>query len=386
MKLRLCLLLAAISIGLVTASTVDSARRPRYGGTLRVEIGATISSLDPAVAAANPIESAAKAEIDSLIFNNNTLSLDRLQTSGTTNSAGAFQVSSWQPGKSLTLAANESFPGGRPFVDAIQIQMGRPARDRLLDLEIGKVDFAEISPEQARQAAERGVRVTFSRPDELLALVFLPRRAAVDDARVREALALSIDRGSIVDFILQKAGAPAWGLLPQWSSGSEFLFSSSTGPIHVKEIWSQMARAPRLALGYDSGDTLEQSIAERIVVNAREAGISLATQAVSSGPFSRIDVLLVRLRMNSPDPRIALSDFVNALGPIAPIDARPLPEPSTPEDIYHREQAILSGYRIIPLVWLPQVYGVSARVRDWMPPGAGVAWPLADVWLDGEPR
>jgi hypothetical protein len=35
------------------------------------------------------------------------------------------------------------------------------------------------------------------------------------------------------------------------------------------------------------------------------------------------------------------------------------------------------------LVWLPRVYGLSARVRDWTPPGAGEFWPLADVWLDG---
>jgi hypothetical protein len=147
-----------------------------------------------------------------------------------------------------------------------------------------------------------------------------------------------------------------------------------------------MAHAPRLVLGYDSGDTLEQSIAERIVVNAREAGISLATQAIASGPSSRIDARLVRLRMKSPDPRIALSDFVNVLGPIALVDATPLPESSTPEDIYHREQTIVSTDRVIPLVWLPQVYAVSARVRDWTPPGAGAGWPLADVWLDGEPQ
>jgi len=29
------------------------------------------------------------------------------------------------------------------------------------------------------------------------------------------------------------------------------------------------------------------------------------------------------------------------------------------------------------------VYGLSARLRDWTPPGPGESWPLADVWLDG---
>jgi hypothetical protein len=38
---------------------------------------------------------------------------------------------------------------------------------------------------------------------------------------------------------------------------------------------------------------------------------------------------------------------------------------------------------VVPLVWLPRVYGLSGRVRDWTPPGPGESWPLADVWLDG---
>jgi hypothetical protein len=36
----------------------------------------------------------------------------------------------------------------------------------------------------------------------------------------------------------------------------------------------------------------------------------------------------------------------------------------------------------VPLVWLPQVYGLSTRVRDWTVPSPGEQWPLADVWLD----
>jgi hypothetical protein len=43
---------------------------------------------------------------------------------------------------------------------------------------------------------------------------------------------------------------------------------------------------------------------------------------------------------------------------------------------------VLDNYRIVPLVWIPQVYGLSARVRNWIPPAPGQNWPLADVWLD----
>ncbi len=72
----------------------------------------------------------------------------------------------------MVLAATEDYRLGRPFVDSIEITMGRAARERILDLELNKTDFAEIPAEDVRRAAERGVRVSRSKPDELLALVF----------------------------------------------------------------------------------------------------------------------------------------------------------------------------------------------------------------------
>ena len=78
-----------------------------------------------------------------------------------------------------------------------------------------------------------------------------------------------------MNFILQKQGEPAGGLLPQWSSGTAFLFSTAADAVRApRNSWSQIAGSPKIVLGYDSGDALEQTVAERIVVNAREAGIS----------------------------------------------------------------------------------------------------------------
>jgi ABC-type transport system substrate-binding protein len=378
---------SAAVIFLFCATRVQTARWPKTGGKLRVEIGALVTALDPTVPATTPEEGGAKEQIDALVY-------ERRNPEGTFSSevdSGPFRIAEWEPGKHATLKARSDFRGGRPFVDWVEIQMGRTAHDRLTDLELSKTDLAEIPVEQARRAADRGVRVSMSQPDELLALVFPAGRAATDDAHVREALAQAIDRDSIVNFILQKNGEAAGGLLPQWSSGTAFLFPTAADPGRAKELWAQIAGAPKLVLGYDSGDPLEQSVAERIVVNAREAGISLVTQSITGtasvpsqaapGPDAR----LIRLRMNSPLPRGALASFLATLGPATNIDASTLPDPASPQDIYDRERAVVSSYRIVPLVWLPQVYGLSARVRNWKAPGPGETWPLADVWLDGPP-
>jgi len=376
MKLQSYLLLAAISVLLLGAGRAETSRRPRYGGTLRVEIGAVIHSLDPVESTADPEEAAAKNEIGSLLYDQRNSDGSFAGVAG----SGAFHIAQWESGKRLTLAANESYRGGRAFVDAIEIEMGRAAKDRLVDLELGTADFAEIPPEQARRAGERGVRVSASKPQELVALAFTPGHAVGDDVRARQALSQSIDRAAIVNFILQKEAEPAGGLLPQWSNGTAFLFPTAADSVAARELWLQIASSPRIALGYDSGDSLEQAIAERIAVNVRDAGITLSTEAISQA--ANCDVRLMRLPMKSSRPRDALAGWVESLAPVSGLDKAPLPANASAEQIYGRERDIVSSYRVVPLVWLPRVYGLGSRVRDWKSPDAGEGWPLADVWLE----
>jgi hypothetical protein len=382
MRLRWSLCLAVTSVAVLLAGSARTSRRPRYGGTLRVEIGAVVRSLDPAGASADSEEAAARSEIGALLY-------DQRNSDGTfagVAGSGAFHISAWESGKHLSLAANENYRAGRAFVDSIDIEMGRPAKDRLLDLEVGKTDFAEIPPEEARRASERGVRVSTSKPQELVALVFAAGRPVAENQRAREALARSIDRAAIVNFILQKEGEPAGGLLPQWSNGTAFLFSTSTDAGGAKDLWSRIGASPRIVLGYDSGDSLGQAIAERIAVNARDAGIALAVEPIASPAPSRpnYDARLVRMPMTSSRPREALASFQAALVPLAGLDTAPLSVAASSEQVYERERSIVSGYRVVPLVWLPGVYGLGARVRDWKVPAAGEGWPFTDVWLEQE--
>jgi ABC-type transport system substrate-binding protein len=413
MKLRSCLFLAATSVALA-AAPAWTARRPRYGGTLRVEIGAAVASLDPDAAAATPEEAAAQWQIDSLIYDHRDADGAFAGAAG----SGPFRVTTFDAGKRAMLTANEDFREGRPFVDSIEISMGRAAHERLVDVELNKTDLVEIPPQDARRASEQGVRVSASQPDELLALIFVggnvkadpvgkvtsqaneQARGATAQQVMGQALSLAIDRVAIVNFILQKTGEAAGGLLPQWSSGTAFLFPAAAPSAadleHAKELWKQIAPSGALVLGYDSADPLEQSVAERIAVNAKEAGMAVRALAMpgagagisrgAAGRATHVDVELVRWRMSSPLPGVALKDFLTRLYSefLASFGAAAFPEITSPEDIYKQQRAALNTYRVVPLVWLPQVYGLSARVRDWKAPGPGENWPLADVWLDTE--
>lgn len=86
------LAITSVALGCLLAATrVETARRPRYGGTLRVAIGATVNSVDPTVAAADLQEAAAKEQIDALIY-------DRRNSGGTFTGAGPFRIAEWEPG------------------------------------------------------------------------------------------------------------------------------------------------------------------------------------------------------------------------------------------------------------------------------------------------
>lgn len=377
MKVRSSLLLAASSVALA-ALPAFTARRPRYGGTLVLEIGATVNSADPSVAASTPDEGNAKAKIDELIYAHRN-------SDGNFSGAGPFRVQSWTAGHQAVLAANEQFEGGPPFLDSIQIEMGRAVKDRLIDLEVGKADLAEIPADQARSAAGSGVRVSRSQPDELIALAFNSKSAAASDPRVREAIASTIDRAAIVNFILQREGQPAGALLPQWSSGTSFLFSGTTDLNHAKELWSQLGAPAAISLGYDSADSQMRAIAERIEVNAQGAGIAMTLQAVpNDAAQNRVDARLVRLRMPSPVPRVAFLHFVDVLNPLAGVklDTGNLGDSAGPQEVYDAESIVIRSYSVVPIAWVPQVYGLSNRVREWNAPGPGEGWPLANVWLD----
>lgn len=397
MRLRLsrwCATTSLLLLILLFAAPAKTARRPRYGGTLRVEIGAAVQSLDSSVTAATAEEAAARAEIGALTN-------DQSDAKTAQPAAGPFRISEWVPGKSLTLAANDDCPQGRAFVDSIEITMGRAAKDRMLDLELGKTDFIEIPQDQARRAADSGIRISESKPDELVALLFLhPVFHAPAPEELRRALAMAVDRSAIINFVLQKTGEPAGGLLPQWLSGTAFLFSTAADPAaakkHIEEIRAQNTTWAQAVLGYDSGDSVEQKVAERIVVDAREAGIditavplpvagSTSNDATLSLPRG-LNVQVVRWRIGSVEPGAAMTEYLQAFhGPASSTGVCALRKGAGAEAICLCEQAIVDTHEIVPVAFLPQVYGLSARVRDWQPPMPGESWPLGDVWLEPNP-
>ncbi len=296
---------------------------------------------------------------------------------------GAFLVADWQPGKLLKLAANEESWAGRPFVDAVEIEFGKSLRDQAIALELDKTDIIETAPQAAIGSQRHDTSSSLSLPVELLALVFSANSKA-QDPRLREALALAIDRKPIQSVLLKGAGEPAASVLPNWMTGYSAVFSSQSNPQRARALIVE-SRQPTLNLSYDPRDPQAQLIAERIALNARDVGITV--QVSLSGAT---DIRLVRVVLASPDPATSLSEAARQMG---------LPQPSLPmapsnhslDDLYQAERSWLNGYAIIPLFHLPVATATGTRVRNWSSdplggwnvPGFSALDGRADIFANG---
>ncbi len=284
--------------------------------------------------------------------------------------SGAFRVAEWQPGKFLKLAAYEESWSGRPFVDAVEIEFGKSQRDQAIALELGKTDVIEAPQPAGSNGSQRN---QLSLPMELMALV-VPANSKAQDVRVREALALAIDRKPIQSGLLKGAADATGSVLPNWMTGYSAVFSTQANLQRARAVLAD-SRQPTLTLSYDPRDPHAQLIAERIALNAREAGITL--QVSLSGPE---DFRLVRVVLPSPDPATSLREAARQLGlPLPAVHGHAM------EDLYQAERTLFDSHAVIPLFHLPVASAASARVRDWEPDRLG-DWNLPHVWLEADSR
>ncbi len=305
----------------------------------------------------------------------------RAETDGIPVGTGPFSITTWEQGRRIVLQANDAAWSGRPFVDSVEVNLGRPWREESIDLETGKADVVEIPLQDARQAQSRGARVEISAPQELLALVFLPGAGPQQDERIRQALEQAINRQSIWDFLLQKQGESARSLLPQWISGTAFLFANPAEAASSRDSSARGAVQNLLTIGYDPSDVLAREVADRIVVDARAAGMNVQAQAESATGPGHENARIVRWLFPSPSPRLTLRKLDDVITATAGQSIAPIATQTTAEELYRIERGTLESRWVIPLAHLPAATGVSARVRNW-PASRMPAWPLADVWID----
>jgi peptide/nickel transport system substrate-binding protein len=292
---------------------------------------------------------------------------------GKLSGTGPFHITQWQPGKKLVLGAEENYWAGRPFLDEIDIEFGKGFREQLVSLEMGKSDLIEIPAEQSRRISTINAKLWRSAPLELIAIVFNHDAQSPAEKSLRDALALSVEHASIGSVILQGAGQPAASLLPNWMSGYSFAFSAENDLPRARQLRAEMRTPPLWTISYDPADPIAGLLAERIALNARDAGLQLQPTKSAAA-----DLRLARI----PLP----SDPITALNIVATAEGLPAPQinSDSAEDLYSAEREMLATKKLIPLFHLPVVYADTPAMHGGLPRQDGM-WNLPDVWLSREP-
>jgi peptide/nickel transport system substrate-binding protein len=282
---------------------------------------------------------------------------------------GPFTVAQFDATKQhLTLQANDQYWGGRPYIDSIEADMGKNDRDQLMLMDLGKNDLVEVAPEDIRRAQTGNHLVKASQPAELLALYFSRDARSDDELHLRNALALSIDSAALNTVLFQSAGEPTGALLPNWFSGYGFIFPAGG--------FASRSRAPHSVvwtLSCDSSDPSARIAADRIALNAKDAGITL--QLVNS---DNPDIKLVKIALPSADSETALDELARDFQLPAPTFAN-----SSVSTLYSAETALLQTRRMVPIVYLRTAVAFRSNVQGLklLPDGS---WQLDSVWLSAE--
>jgi hypothetical protein len=190
--------------------------------------------------------------------------------------------------------------------------------------------------------------------------------------------------------MLQKRGAPASGLLPQWLTGYEILLNAAFDRERAHQLVTEVSPGRPLtpvSLAYDFSDPVAKLVAERIAFDASQAGLTVRqygethVNSKSAQASINADALLLRLPLASSEPSVALAARAGDLG----LDAETVSAilgATRPEDLLQAERKVLEDCRIIPVAHVSQALWLNAGTHNWQVLANGL-WDLGQLWVEG---
>lgn len=266
---------------------------------------------------------------------------------------GPFRFVSFEHNRRWIFDANPDFPaslGGPPKLSRFIVVTVDEPTAKLAALVGGELDFAGVT----------AIHVPFVRKDPRLAVLEYPlilpyglvlntRRPPFDDARVRLALALAIDRRAIIDGVLFGFGRVADGPVPPELPGYVPLPSLPFAPDSARRLLGGHC-PPFDIITVGSGEAaVEQLIQANLAAVGCRVGIRQYELATFNGMVYRRHDFTAAVMSIPGDPGLS---YVNTIG-----DLTGLPLPEDPG----AAQRILAESH--PVVWLYHARGVNGMNR-----------------------
>lgn len=219
--------------------------------------------------------------------------------------SGPFRFGEWRSNERLVIVRNEDFPealGGPPAAERIVFRVIPEASTMLTELITGSVHVdIPLLPDQVRQVRDNSETVLHSFPGRTVYyLGWNNDKPPFDNAAVRRALALAINREEIVDALLYGEGEVATSTIPPWHPLYPDLAPLPHDPAQSAQLLEQAGWVDR------DGDGIRE--------NAQ--GEPLRFEVLSSDdPLRRsvVEVLQNQLRQVGADAQIRVMEFQTML-------------------------------------------------------------------------
>jgi peptide/nickel transport system substrate-binding protein len=212
---------------------------------------------------------------------------------------GFYRFRGWTAGQSLVLDVNPDRPEGRAAIDRIVMRFIPDIAAGMTELMAGQGDLlARLPPDQRdRIAASPNVAVHSAPRVRPAWLALNTRRAPFDDARVRRAVAMSIDRATISRWLFGEDGEPALSPIPavlrEHSPDVRPLpfDSAGAGRLLAEAGWTARSgdgilvrdgRRLRIEVEYISTDQTRRDVLVAMQTMLRRVGIDLVPRAYES--------------------------------------------------------------------------------------------------------
>jgi len=344
------------------------------------------------------------------------LPADRARDAGEVRTgAGPFRVISAERGERIVLAPNPGWPDGPPRLDPVVVRVVPDEVVRVLELARGGVHLLEDAPEpelttwlsrRPDLAVRRGPGDSF----DYLALNLRDPRLA--DRRVREAIALALDRRALIAFVLGGAARPATGLLAPEHWAYTAVAARRYDPRRARRLLDRAGfrdpdgpgPQPRFRLVYKTSTQVDRRrLAEAIQAALAQVGIAVDVRSyewgtlyadVRNGSFELCALAWVGVG----DPDLYRLAFHSTMTPPAGYNrgayasrvmdrltaagARTLDTESR-RRIYARiQRRAARDLPVVPLWWEDRVVTQTARLRGFEPAPGGDLRGLARAWTE----
>jgi peptide/nickel transport system substrate-binding protein len=214
--------------------------------------------------------------------------------------SGPFRFVSWERGQSLTLEANDQFTsalGGRPRLNRLVFRVIPEATTMMTELFAGNADVicCTLLPDQGQQIdRQRGAELRHWPSREFAYIGWNNERPLFQDARVRQALVMAIDRQGIIDALLYGFGRPASGMIPPWSPMDPGLDPVPYDPDRARQLLADAGWTPgtdgtlrgpqgqpfRFTLMTNSENRLRQDIATVVQQQLSRVGVDAQLRTI----------------------------------------------------------------------------------------------------------